>query len=348
MLIGEVSARTGLSRRMLRHYDELGLVSPSARSPSGYREYSRADLARLLHVESLRSLGMSLAEVSSALADPSRSVERSLAELSRQTRQRIERERELLAHLEEVESAGPEDWQGVLEVLGRLGALRNADPRARQRAVLDADPAVGAAQLVEARIGESETNVAGALDWAIARAGDDALAPLAEAASSPDAQVRSRVVRALSALDSSESTEVLRELLDDPEPEIRAGSALELGRRGLPDVAGHLVALVVEGRNDVEAAEVLGELALRGSGNSDIASSLIGRLHASGRPADARCRLTQALAEIPGAEVDEELRELACDEELQVAMTAKAVLNIRSEARLHPGSRPTARKPTKG
>ncbi|WP_156515342.1 MerR family transcriptional regulator, partial [Dietzia timorensis] len=140
MLIGEVSARTGLSRRMLRHYDELGLVSPSARSSSGYREYSREDLARLLHVESLRSLGMSLAEVSGALADPSRGVEKSLAELARQTRQRIERERELLAHLEEVEAAGPGDWQGVLAVLGRLGALRDADPRSRQRAVLDAGP----------------------------------------------------------------------------------------------------------------------------------------------------------------------------------------------------------------
>ena len=329
MLIGEVSARTGLSRRMLRHYDELGLVSPSARSSSGYREYSREDLARLLHVESLRSLGMSLAEVSGALADPSRGVETSLAELARQTRQRIERERELLAHLEEVAAAGPGDWQGVLAVLGRLGALRGADPRSRQRAVLDVDPGVGAAQLVEARIGESETNVAGTLDWAIARVGDDALEPLAEAAGSPEAQVRARIVRALAALDSAGSTRVLRELLDDTDPGIRAGSALALGRRGLPDVAGHLVALVVEGRNDVEAAEILGELASRGAGNSDIAGELISRLHASDCPADVRCRLTQALAEIPGVEVDEALRGLTGDSELAVAMTAKAVLAMR-------------------
>lgn len=213
MLIGEVSARTGLSRRMLRHYDELGLVSPSARSSSGYRVYSREDLSRLLHVESLRSLGMSLAD----------------------------------------------------------------------------------------------------------------------AARSPDPQIRSRVVRALAALKSAGSTEALRELLDDPDPGIRAGSALELGRRGLHEVAGPLVALVVEGRNDVEAAEILGELASRESGAPDIAASLIARLRDPGCPAEARCRLTQALAEIPGADVDETLRDLAGDPELQVSMTAKAVLAMRGE-----------------
>ena len=46
---------------------------------------------------------------------------------------------------------------------------------------------------------------------------------------------------------------------------------------------------------------------------------------------DARCRLTQALAEIPGPDVDEELSELARDEELQVSLTAKAVLAMRGE-----------------
>lgn len=333
MLIGEVSARTGLSRRMLRHYDELGLVSPSARSSSGYREYSREDLARLLHVESLRSLGMSLAEVSGALADPSRGVESSLAELARQTRQRIERERELLAHLEEVEAAGPGDWQGVLAVLGRLGALRDADPRSRQRAVLDADPGVGAEQLVEARIGESETNVAGALDWAIARAGDDALPSLADAARSPDPQIRARVVGALSALKSPGSTEALRELLDDPDPGIRAGSALELGRRGLHEVSGYLVALVVEGRNDVEAAEILGELASRGSGTPDIAAQVISRLRSTTTTDDERRRLVQALAEFPGAEVDRALEELIGDSDPHISFAARAIGASRSATR---------------
>ncbi len=57
MLIGEVSRRCGVSTRMLRHYDTLGLVKPTGRTSSGYREYSADDIRRLFHVESLRTLG---------------------------------------------------------------------------------------------------------------------------------------------------------------------------------------------------------------------------------------------------------------------------------------------------
>ena len=60
MLIGDVARRSGVSARMLRHYDALGLVRPSGRSGTGYREYSDADTRRIFHVESLRSLGLSL------------------------------------------------------------------------------------------------------------------------------------------------------------------------------------------------------------------------------------------------------------------------------------------------
>lgn len=60
MLIGEVSRRSGVSTRMLRHYDTVGLGRPTGRTPGGYREYSAEDIRRLLHVESLRTLGLSL------------------------------------------------------------------------------------------------------------------------------------------------------------------------------------------------------------------------------------------------------------------------------------------------
>ena len=39
--IGEVAAATGLAVRTLHHYDEIGLLRPSERSPAGYRLYSR-------------------------------------------------------------------------------------------------------------------------------------------------------------------------------------------------------------------------------------------------------------------------------------------------------------------
>ena len=46
--IGDVVERTGLTHRTLRHYDELGLLSPSGRSSGDYRLYSEDDLRRLL------------------------------------------------------------------------------------------------------------------------------------------------------------------------------------------------------------------------------------------------------------------------------------------------------------
>ncbi len=65
--VGELAARTGLSVRALHHYDEIGLLSPSARTAAGHRLYARLDVERLQQVQSLRSMGMSLDEVKRAL-----------------------------------------------------------------------------------------------------------------------------------------------------------------------------------------------------------------------------------------------------------------------------------------
>lgn len=58
--VGELAARTGLTVRALHHYDEIGLVSPGARTPAGHRLYGRDDVERLQQVQSLRAMGMSL------------------------------------------------------------------------------------------------------------------------------------------------------------------------------------------------------------------------------------------------------------------------------------------------
>lgn len=60
MKIGEVAERTSLSIRSLRHYDELGLVSPSAHSPGGFRLYTENDVERLLLIRRMKPLGFSL------------------------------------------------------------------------------------------------------------------------------------------------------------------------------------------------------------------------------------------------------------------------------------------------
>jgi len=68
--IGELAARTGLTIRTLHHYDRIGLLSPSARTPAGYRLYQHSDMARLHRIMALRKFGLSLAEIATSLAKP--------------------------------------------------------------------------------------------------------------------------------------------------------------------------------------------------------------------------------------------------------------------------------------
>ncbi|MEU3273927.1 MerR family transcriptional regulator [Saccharomonospora sp. NPDC006951] len=63
MQIGEVAARTGLSLRTIRYYEEVGVVTPSARSQGGFRLYTEPDLARLNLVRRMKPLGFLLDEV---------------------------------------------------------------------------------------------------------------------------------------------------------------------------------------------------------------------------------------------------------------------------------------------
>lgn len=61
--VGRAAASIGVTVRTLHHWDELGLVSPSGRSPAGYRLYSATDLVRLHRVAVHRELGMPLERI---------------------------------------------------------------------------------------------------------------------------------------------------------------------------------------------------------------------------------------------------------------------------------------------
>jgi len=63
MHIGELSERTGLSLRSLRHWDEVGLLPPSGRTDGGFRLYSEGDEARVLFIRRMRPLGFTLDEM---------------------------------------------------------------------------------------------------------------------------------------------------------------------------------------------------------------------------------------------------------------------------------------------
>src|SRR5215813_2115182 len=67
--IEQVAARIGLTKRTLRYYEEIGLLSPPTRTEGGYRLYSAADVAHLERIKRMRELlGASLAEIRDMVA----------------------------------------------------------------------------------------------------------------------------------------------------------------------------------------------------------------------------------------------------------------------------------------
>lgn len=68
--VGELARRSGVSVRTLHHYDEIGLVLPSARNSAGYRVYGQRDLERLQRVLAYRELGFPLEQIGPLLDDP--------------------------------------------------------------------------------------------------------------------------------------------------------------------------------------------------------------------------------------------------------------------------------------
>jgi MerR family copper efflux transcriptional regulator len=69
MRIGEVAARTGLSLRSLRHWEEVGLLRPKGRSEGGYRLYTEGDVERIMVIRRMKPLGFTLEEMSAVMRD---------------------------------------------------------------------------------------------------------------------------------------------------------------------------------------------------------------------------------------------------------------------------------------
>lgn len=69
MRIGEVAARTELSLRSLRHWEEVGLLRPSGRTEGGFRLYTEADVERILVIRRMKPLGFSLEQMAAAMRD---------------------------------------------------------------------------------------------------------------------------------------------------------------------------------------------------------------------------------------------------------------------------------------
>lgn len=67
MHIGEVAARTELSLRSLRHWEEVGLLTPSGRTEGGFRLYTEDDVDQILTIRRMKPLGFSLEQMKDVL-----------------------------------------------------------------------------------------------------------------------------------------------------------------------------------------------------------------------------------------------------------------------------------------
>ena len=68
MKIGDASTASGISQRMIRHYEKIGLVKPASRRASGYRDYDDRDVHTLRFIGRARDLGFPIEEIRQLLA----------------------------------------------------------------------------------------------------------------------------------------------------------------------------------------------------------------------------------------------------------------------------------------
>ncbi len=140
--VGRVAELAGVSVRTLHHYDRIGLVRPSARTPAGYRAYRAGDMERLREVLAYRRLGFGLREVAELVDDPSADALAHLRRLRGLLRERRDLadamvaaiDREIAARAEGV-TVPPEEQLGLLgarlydAIGGAYPATRRTEPR---------------------------------------------------------------------------------------------------------------------------------------------------------------------------------------------------------------------------
>ncbi|MEU1786381.1 MerR family transcriptional regulator [Streptomyces sparsogenes] len=98
--VGQTAGFAGITVRTLHHYDEIGLLCPSARSRAGHRRYDDADLDRLQQILFYRELGFPLDEVAVLLDDPDADPQEHLRRQHRLLTARIERLQKMAAAVE--------------------------------------------------------------------------------------------------------------------------------------------------------------------------------------------------------------------------------------------------------
>ena len=100
MNIGELSKQSGVTSKMIRHYEEIGLIPKASRSMSGYRSYSDKDVHVLRFIRRGRDFGFSIGEIKQLLG-LWRNKRRSSSEVKRIAQKHVE---ELETKIQELQS----------------------------------------------------------------------------------------------------------------------------------------------------------------------------------------------------------------------------------------------------
>lgn len=101
MNIGDAAARSGVSAKMIRYYEQIGLIPAAARTASGYRDYADPDIHMLRFIARARDLGFPIAEIS-ALLDLWRDKDRRSADVKALAQARVRDLRHKIAHLQDM------------------------------------------------------------------------------------------------------------------------------------------------------------------------------------------------------------------------------------------------------
>jgi len=104
--IGEAADASGVSAKMIRHYEEIGLITKVKRADSGYRKYSGSEVHELRFIRQARNLGFSTKQIDTLLKlwrdhrRPSEKVKQLALDHVRELDQKIEEMRAMKATLE--------------------------------------------------------------------------------------------------------------------------------------------------------------------------------------------------------------------------------------------------------
>lgn len=134
MNIGEAAKASNVSAKMIRYYEQIGLIPAADRTESGYRAYSQADIHRLRFIRRARDLGFQVAEITDLLglwndtsrhsADVKRLAEQHIVDLE----QRIESMRQMADTLKSLISCCAGDERPECPILERLGEDEEMQP----------------------------------------------------------------------------------------------------------------------------------------------------------------------------------------------------------------------------